>query len=173
MTALSPPLFLAGLHQFVDAQALDPAGDLTLYWTGTQRPDLEFIHRVGQASHRDPVCGVTAWPLTVCDSPSSLVAFAERFALRSVLALPGDLVVLSSDDALYPSAVGVVARVEEYASDRKTGPTRCDLMLAEAVEDEPRRMRLARLRRWCGATRGDVVIRWADLRGQAAQGRAA
>lgn len=173
MTALSPPLFLAGLHQFVDAQALDPAGDLLLYWSGAHRPDIEFVHRVGRASHRDAICGVTSWPLSVCDTPTSLVAFAAQYGLRSVLAMPGDLVVLSNEDELHGGSVGVVARVEEYASDRKVGPSRCQLMLAEPCEEAPDRMRLASLRRWCGPSRGDVVIRWVDLNGKGECGRAA
>ena len=168
MTALSPPLFMAGLQQFADEAALAPAEDLRLYWSGRCPADIEFVHRVGMASHRDPVCQLTHWPLRRCESAEELVAFAERNHLSTVLPAHGDLVVVNDADHLLPGRVGMVLRVIEFGGVRTEGPTKVQLTFAEPDEQEQRRMRYAEVTRWCGPSRGDVIVRWADLVREAA-----
>lgn len=168
MSTLSPPLFLAGLQQYADEAALAPTEEITMSWSRRYTADLEFVHRVGMASHRDPVCRLTAWPLAQCATVADLIAYSHRHRLGGRVPCAGDLVVLSPSDLLYPNLVAVVLQVLEYGLQRAAGPTKVQLAYATPVEGGACRMHLGQLTRWCGPSRGDEIIQWGELRREVA-----
>ncbi len=162
MIVLSPPLFLAALYQVADEADHFPGGDLRLGWSGRLPPDIALVHRVGLASHRDPVAQSSRWPFVTWDTADAFRRSAARDDLSVDVPSPGDFVVTSSRDGLIPDTVAMVLTVVQRGSRMPSAPAECKLLFATGDVSDPGWLNVCRVRRWCGAARGDVVIRWAD-----------
>ncbi len=160
MTALSPMLFLAGMHQYMDA-AQEPDGEVRISWRQRHPADVEFLHRVAMATHRDPTLQQSWWPLRRFGTAAALVGAAQERGLVRRVPEPADVIVLGPEDVLWPGVVASVVRVLEYGVPRGS-TARCVIAFTEPDAESPLWMRFVQVTRWCGPARGDVVIRWAD-----------
>lgn len=157
---LSPPLLMAALFAITPGET-GSASDVYLPATGAFPPDLDLLHRLGRASHLTPAGRHCTWPFAKCASASELIALAVGGDLLRELPEVGDIVVLRPEDREHPRTVAVVSQVT-IAGKRGRGPTRCRLTLGT---EGPRWdvLHVQSIDRWCGTSRGDVIIRWGDL----------
>ncbi len=160
---LSPPLLLAGLHSLRAMSGQSQAAALRLRYAGPGAADVEFVHRLLRAAHQEPVVQASRWPFVRGLSAERYRALAMRYGVERQVPEVGDVMVASVTDARWPSLVTVVSRVLERGSPPNVGPTFCELVSTEPEPGVRGWMRLMTIRRWCGPSRGDVVVAWADL----------
>ncbi len=162
MTPLSPPLFLAAVYHLLDEVASRPNPAMRFGWRGECPADLALIHRIGIASHRDPVVHLSPWPLAQLTSVKALREFARRQCLTRAVARPGDFVAIADNDPFFPGVVAIVTRVLQYGVPSGQAPAECEVLFALPDDESAGWMQGVYIRRWCGPSRGDQVIRWAD-----------
>ncbi len=113
---------------------------------------LRFVQSMGAEAHAALWGGYSTWPLQLASTIAELEALALQRRMVRARPRAADLVV---GDIEGDRAIGVIDEV--YDLDARRRLVACSIVLARGTDRQPR---VTRLRRLCGAERGDRFIRW-------------